>query len=235
MPPATCGLQPVTLTKMIQLLGTFFVISLSGALSPGPLTTVAIAEGSRRGKWSGWWLALGHGLAEGTYVAVIALILWLGREALLEQPHVAGLIALVGGAFLAWMGWGMAVAAWRYQLTLTGEAAKAARFGLIPTGIFFSLSNPYWWIWWALITPLYIRQSLAWGLLGVTILFLVHWSTDVGWLTGLAWLTGSGHSLIKPQLYRWVIIGCGLALLIFGIWFMTAGSRFLLTGEVQLG
>ena len=198
---------------MIQLLGTFFVISLSGALSPGPLTTVAIAEGSRRGKWSGWWLSVGHGLAEGAYVAIIALILWLGREALLAQPLVA----------------------WQHRLTLTGESAEPARFGLIPTGILFSLSNPYWWIWWALITPLYIRQSMAWGVLGILILFLVHWSTDVGWLTGLAWLTGSGHSLIKPNLYRWIIIVCGLALLFFGIWFMVVGARFLWMGEVQLG
>jgi threonine/homoserine/homoserine lactone efflux protein len=220
---------------MIQLLGTFFVISLSGALSPGPLTTVAIAEGSRRGKWSGWWLSVGHGLVEGVYVAIIALILWLGREALLEQPIVAGLIALIGGGFLAWMGWGMALAAWQQKLTLTGESTEPARFGLIPTGIFFSLSNPYWWIWWALITPLYIRQSMAWGVLGILILFLVHWSTDVGWLTGLAWLTGSGHSLIKPNHYRWIIIVCGLALLFFGIWFMVVGGRFLWTGEVQLG
>lgn len=221
---------------MLQLLGTFFIISLSGALSPGPLTTMAIAEGSRRGKWSGWWLSVGHGLAEGSYVAAIALLLWLGREAFLEQPLVAGLIALVGGAFLAWMGWGMAVAGWRDQLKLGGEtAARAARFGLVPTGIFFSLSNPYWWIWWALITPLYIRQSLAWGMVGVAVLFLVHWSTDVGWLTGLAWLTGSGHALIKPAVYRWVIIGCGLALLFFGGGFMVAGGKFLLTGEVGLG
>lgn len=220
---------------MIQLLGTFFVISLSGALSPGPLTTMAIAEGSRRGKWSGWWLSVGHGLVEGVYVAIIALFLWLGRETLLEQPLIAGLIALVGGGFLAWMGWSMTLAAWQYRLTLTGEAAEPTRIGLIPTGIIFSLSNPYWWIWWALITPLYIRQSMAWGVLGITILFLVHWSTDVGWLTGLAWLTGSGHSLIKPNLYRSIIIVCGLALLFFGTWFMVAGGRFLWTGEVQLG
>lgn len=128
---------------MIQLLGTFFVISLSGALSPGPLTTMAIAEGSRRGKWSGWWLSVGHGLVGGLYVAAIALLLWLGRDAVLEQPTVAGLIALGGGGFLAWMGWGMAAAAWRYRLTLAGEAARPARFGLVPAGAFFSISNPY--------------------------------------------------------------------------------------------
>ena len=220
---------------MVQLLGTFFIISLSGALSPGPLTTVAIAEGSRRGKWSGWWLSVGHGLAEGIYVAVIALILWVGREALLEQPLVIGLIALVGGGFLAWMGWSMAKAAWNNQLTLAGEATKKNRFGLVPSGIFFSISNPYWWIWWALITPLYIRESFGWGLWGVVVLFLVHWLTDIGWLTGLSWLTGSGHGLVSPRVYQWIMIVCGAALLFFGLWFMRAGVNFLATGQVSLG
>ncbi|GIK43030.1 MAG: lysine transporter LysE [Chloroflexota bacterium] len=220
---------------MIELLGTFFIISLSGALSPGPLTTMAIAEGSRRGKWSGWWLSLGHGLAEGLYVAAIALILWLGRDSLLNQPLVAGLIALVGGGFLAWMGWSLAVAAWRRQVTLAGEAAKEVRFGLVPTGIFFSLSNPYWWVWWALITPLYIRQSMAWGLVGVALLFVVHWLTDIGWLTGLAWLTGSGRALISPPVYRWIMLICGAALAFFGVGFMIAGAKFLATGQVGLG
>lgn len=219
---------------MIELLGTFFIISLSGALSPGPLTTIAIAEGSRRGKWSGWWLSLGHGLVEGLYVAVIALILWLGRDSILHQPVVAGVIALVGGGFLAWMGWNLAVTAWRHQVTLAGEAAKQARFGLVPTGIFFSLSNPYWWVWWALITPLYIRQSMAWGLLGVALLYTVHWLADLGWLTSLAWLTGSGRALISPPVYRWIMLICGAALAFFGIGFIIAGVKFLATGQVGL-
>jgi threonine/homoserine/homoserine lactone efflux protein len=219
---------------MFQLIGAFFIISLSGALSPGPLTTVAIAEGSRRGRWSGWWLSVGHGLVESIYVAVIALILWVGRDAILEQPLIAGLIALVGGGFLAWMGWSMTVAAWRYQLTLSGEASRQIRFGLVPTGVFFSVSNPYWWVWWALITPLYIRESLAWGLGGVAILFLAHWSTDVGWLTGLAWLTGSGKSIISPGVYRWIMVACGVVLLFFGISFVVVGLQFLRTGQIAL-
>jgi threonine/homoserine/homoserine lactone efflux protein len=219
---------------MFQLLGTFLIISLSGALSPGPLTTMAIAEGSRRGRWSGWWLSVGHGLVEGAYVAVIAFILWLGRDAILEQPLVAGIIALVGGGFLAWMGWGMALGAWQGQLTLEQETVKEGRFGLIPTGVFFSISNPYWWLWWALITPLYIRQALVWGFGGVIILFLVHWSIDIGWLTGLAWLTGSGRTILKPSVYRWILIVCGAALFFFGLTFVAAGVSFLHTGEVNL-
>ena len=220
---------------MFALLGTFFIISLTGALSPGPLTTMAIVEGPRRGKWSGVRLALGHGLIEAAYVALITLILWFGREALLQQPIVAGLIAIVGGAFLAWMGWGMGFNAWRHRLSLEGEAANPARLGLVPTGVLVTLSNPYWWIWWALITPLYIRQSLAWGLAGIFLLFIVHWSTDLGWLTGLSWLTGSGRQLFKPWIYRWVMIVCGGLLLFFGITFVIAGIQFLRTGEVSIG
>jgi threonine/homoserine/homoserine lactone efflux protein len=220
---------------MIELLSTFFIISLSGALSPGPLTTMSIAEGSRGSKWSGWWLALGHGLAEATYVALIALLLWLGRDALLQQPLIAGLIALVGGGFLVWMGWSLVSTAWRRQLNLSGQVTQKTRYSLIPTGIFFSLSNPFWWIWWALITPLYLRQSFAWGVVGVALIFLVHWLTDVGWLTGLSWLTGSGHALFNQNVYRWLMLGCGAALGFFGFSFIMAGVRFLWAGEVRLG
>jgi threonine/homoserine/homoserine lactone efflux protein len=217
---------------MFQLLSTFFVISLTGALSPGPLSTAAIAEGSRRGKWAGWWLSVGHGLVEGAYVLVIALLLWWGQESILNQPLVAGLIALVGGIFLAWMGWNLTISAWRYQLTLGGTDTQEIRVGLIPTGIIFSISNPYWWIWWALIATLYIRQAMGWGIIGVLLLYLVHWLADIGWLTGLAWLTGSGRALISPGGYRWIMLGCGVILFLFGLSFVGAGIKFLSEGII---
>lgn len=217
---------------MLQLLGTFFIISLTGALSPGPLTTVAIAEGSRRGKWAGWWLSMGHGLVEGAYVAVIALILWWGQESILNQPIVAGVIAVTGGGFLGWMGWNLTISALRYQLTLTDEANKETGLGLVPSGIVFSISNPYWWIWWALVAVLYIQQAMVWGIVGVVLLFLVHWMSDIGWLTGLAWLTGSGHKLVNPRVFRWVMIGCGIILLFFGLTFVIAGIKFFSDGII---
>ena len=220
---------------MIQLLGTFFIISLTGALSPGPLTTVAIVEGSRRGKWSGFRIAIGHGLVEMVYVAAIALIIWFGRQALLEQPIVIGLIAVVGGIFLFWMGWGMGYGAWTHRLSLEANEDTDSKLGLVSTGSVVTISNPYWWVWWALVTPLYIEQSLTWGVVGLAILFLVHWSTDLGWLTGLAWVTGSGKALFSARIYRIVLIVCGAALLFFGITFIVAGVRFLVTGDVSLG
>ena len=220
---------------MAQLLGTFFIITLTGALSPGPLTTVAIVEGSRRGKWSGIRLAIGHGIAEFPYVAAIALIIWLGREAWLRQPLIVGAIAIVGGIFLVWMGWGMGYGAWKHKLSLESDTETDSRLGLVATGAVVTLSTPYWWIWWALVSPLYIEQALGWGVLGLLIFFIVHWSVDLGWLTGLAWITGSGRSLFSPKVYRVVLIVCGAALIFFGVTFFAAGIRFIVTGEVGLG
>jgi threonine/homoserine/homoserine lactone efflux protein len=196
---------------------------------------MAIVEGSRRGKWSGIRLSIGHGLVEVVYVALIALILWYGRKALLDQPVIIGVIALVGGLFLIWMGWGMGFGAWSHRLTLEGDVASESRLGLVETGLVVTVSNPFWWVWWVLATPLYIEQSLAWGALGVAILFVVHWSTDLGWLTTLSWLTGSGRGLFSARIYRLVLIVCGAALLFFGASFVIAGIRFLVTGEVDLG
>ena len=217
---------------MLSVLGTFFVISLSGALSPGPLTTVAIVEGPRRGKWSGVKLALGHGLVEAPYMAVIALLMWFGRESILRQPTVAGLVALIGGGFLVWMGAEMAYGSWKGRLNLDEQASQEAPFNLVTTGSLVTLSNPYWWVWWALITPLYIADAFIWGVLGVVILFLFHWSTDLGWLTAISWVAGSGRQLISQRLYRWVLIACGGFLVFFGVSFIVAGARFITTGNV---
>ena len=61
------------IVAVFPLLTTFFIISLTGALAPGPLTTVAIVEGSRRGKWAGARIAVGHALVEAPYMALIAI------------------------------------------------------------------------------------------------------------------------------------------------------------------
>ena len=220
---------------MFPLLATFFLISLTGALAPGPLTTVAIIEGSRRGKWAGFSIAIGHALVEAPYLALIAILIWVGHETILQQAYLAGPIAIVGGGFLIWMGARLALDSWRGKMMLTDLASQESKVGLVRTGTLVTLSNPYWWVWWALITPLYIRDALAWGALGVAVLFFVHWSTDLGWLTGLGWLSGSGRGVIGPRLYRWVLIVCGGALLFFGVTFIIAGIGFIATGTVSLG
>jgi threonine/homoserine/homoserine lactone efflux protein len=216
------------MTNLLVLYATFMLISLSGALSPGPLTAMAISEGARSGRWSGSRLALGHGLIEIPLVFGIAY----GLGTWLRQPLVSGLIGLGGSAVLLWMGYGLVMGAWRGQMRLSGgdgQAPGALRFGHIPGGMALTLFNPYWVIWWATIGAMYVGRVSLFGstLLAIGGLALTHWLTDLGWLGGLSLLVGSGSGLIGERGYRAVLLACGGFLLAFGVYMAWSGIGFL--------
>jgi threonine/homoserine/homoserine lactone efflux protein len=208
-------------------LASAFVISLTGAMSPGPLTTLAITEGVRRGRWAGWWISAGHGLVEGLLVVAIGL----GLGSFLERPTVGAIIGIGGGVFLLWVGWGLVSGAWRGQLSLqattTAEAPTVTRLGLVPAGVALSLSNPYWSLWWGTVGAGLILTALEWGALGLAIFYVVHWLTDVAWLNLMSFLTGSGRGLMNERIYRGVLMACGLFLLGFSVYFVVSGLRFV--------
>lgn len=213
---------------MLELAGVFFIVSLSGALSPGPLTTLSIAEGARRGRWSGLWLSIGHAITEAALVFAIAY----GLGVWLKQPVVGAIIALLGGVFLAWMGWGLVSGAWRRRLTLVGAMAGKAptvtRLGLVPAGIALSLGNPYWSLWWVSVGAGFILASQRWGLTGIFVIFLAHWLGDFLWLTGLGLLVGSGRRVLSDNLYRGVLLACGVFLILFSVYFIYSGVGFVM-------
>jgi threonine/homoserine/homoserine lactone efflux protein len=211
---------------MIELAGflaSTFVISLTGAMSPGPLTTLALSEGARRGRWAGWQLSAGQGLVEGALVVAIGL----GLGNFLRQPVVGAVIGVVGGGFLIWMGWGLVSGAWRGSLSLaaaaSGEAPAVTQLGLLPAGVALSVSNPYWSLWWASVGAGLILTALKWGVIGLAAFYLVHWLTDLGWLNLMSFLTASGRGLVNERIYRAVLLGCGLALIAFGGYFFVTG------------
>jgi threonine/homoserine/homoserine lactone efflux protein len=214
--------------SLFVIYATFMLISLSGALSPGPLTAMAISEGARAGRWSGSWLAVGHGLIEIPLVFGIAY----GLGTWLRQPLVSGLVALIGAGVLLWMGYGLAAGAWQGKMRLTGgdgRAPGALRFGHVPGGIALTIFNPYWIIWWASVGALYVGRVnlLGSSLLAVGGLAVTHWLTDLGWLGGLSLLVGSGSGLIGERGYRAVILVCGVFLLAFGVYMLWSGVGFL--------
>ncbi|HSP56049.1 MAG TPA: LysE family transporter, partial [Dehalococcoidia bacterium] len=157
------------------IFGTSFVVSLTGALSPGPLTTVAVREGVRRGFWAGPALAAGHGVVEGLLVIGLAL----GLNKLLDNDTVTATIALLGGGFLVYLGLRTVITAPKQELHLESEGVPVgpafpggapgapssgvirampadAATGLAVSGIALSVSNPFWVAWWATIGTAYI-------------------------------------------------------------------------------
>ncbi len=213
------------MTKLIAIFTTSLFVGFSGALMPGPLLTVVISGSARRGFWEGPALVLGHAVAEFLIVAALAA----GLSRLLKRDLVAGLIGLLGGAFLLWMGLDIARSAWWGTVSL--ERATGAEAGLqlgpIITGIVVSISNPYWILWWATVGASYVALSLGRGPLGLGSFYFGHILSDLSWYSLVALLIARGKTLLSQSVYRLILLVCGLFLIALSIYFVYSGINFL--------
>ena len=213
---------------MWELVGislSWWLVSLSGVMMPGPVSAMAVTEGTRRGPVAGPLVTVGHAAAE----AVMLGLLVLGMNRVLQQPPVIGAIGILGGAVLAWMGWGIAGAAWRNRLDPPAEAVgRSAGRSLVRTGLLTTVTNPYWLLWWATVGAAYFVRFTRFGPLAVAGLFFIgHISLDLGWNSFLALVVGAGRGKIPARAFRVVLGGCGVFLIGMSLYFVYSGVNFL--------
>jgi threonine/homoserine/homoserine lactone efflux protein len=241
---------------LLAIFANTFVISLSGALMPGPLFALSVRETLRRGFWVGPMVAAGHALIE----LVLVIGLALGLSKFLDEGLGTAVIALLGGLFLLWMGYQMVRTAPRQELKLEPESAAsgnpmssspvgyrrrlvAAMGGtdavttssrplpmlgvLVPAGILVSVANPYWIIWWASIGMAYLTESLDYGAAGVSSFFTAHILSDFLWLSFVAFVLASGRRMMSTRTYRIILLVCGVFLLVIGVRFLYSAVDFL--------
>jgi threonine/homoserine/homoserine lactone efflux protein len=194
-----------------------FTLALSGALVPGPLFTVTIVESARRGFIAGPLLMIGHAILE--FLLVLAIIKGLGPY--LRAPLVIGIIALIGGAVLLWMGIDMIRTADKFSLKWeSSDASRSNTTHPILIGILASISNPYWTIWWVTIGMAYLMAAIKFGYAGVIVFFMGHISADFLWYSVISYGISRGKRLLKDRSYQMMIRVCGIFLLGFGGWFL---------------
>jgi len=212
---------------VIELVGIAigsFLIALSGALMPGPLFTVTISESLKRGKWTGPLLIIGHGILE---LSLLVLIL-AGLEPIFKINIVVGTISLLGGFILLWMGCTTLIRAQKETLSYQVKGKKFLSFGPVVTGILASLSNPYWFIWWATVGLGYMVASFKYKWAGITAFFLGHIIADFSWYTIISFSVASGKKFISDRIYQIVLLVCGGVLCFFGIMFLYLGWQRVL-------
>ena len=192
-----------------------FIIALSGALVPGPLFSITVAESAKRGASAGPLIIIGHGILE---ISLITLII-LGVTPFLTSPSAKTVICATGGLVLIYMGYRLIRDARGIRLFLTGGEARR---GLHPvfTGIVGSVSNPYWIIWWVTIGLGYLVSSLKFGFLGVVAFFIGHITADLAWYSLISLAVSKGKKIMGDRGYRPLLYACGVFLVFFGIWFL---------------
>lgn len=209
--------------SLTTLFFTAYVMGFSGAMMPGPLLTVDIHESYRRGMKTGPLLVLGHAILE----LVLVISLTMGLYSVLIQPLFKAIVALLGGLVLLWMGWVMAKDAWQRKISLQYEQL-GENSGMSPVlaGIIVSISNPYWIIWWATIGLTYITQALQIGTIGLVVFLTGHLLADLTWYSVISFAVVSGKKIIKENVYRVILVICGLFLIVLGVYFIYSATKF---------
>ncbi len=209
-----------------------FVVALSGALMPGPLFTYTIAktvQAPRRGFLVGLWVSLGHAALE----ALLIVGLLAGLSELLRLRLVIWIVGGLGSILLLYMGVGLLRDAIRGRLPdLAPGAVSPTAGGLqrLPSavgGVLVSMSNPYWWIWWATVGSAFMVQyRIGWGswpLLAA--FFLGHETGDLAWYLTVSSLLHWGRRRISPRLYRGILAACGVFLIAFAAYLAVSIAR----------
>jgi threonine/homoserine/homoserine lactone efflux protein len=232
---SSAGLWPV--------LTLSFVVALSGALMPGPLFTYTIAktvQAPRRGFLVGLWVTLGHAGLE----ALLIVGLLAGLSELLHLRLVIWAVGGLGSLLLLYMGVGLlrdAIRGRMPQLAHGGEpgnptaepaaaSPKATGLQRLPSiigGVLVSMSNPYWWIWWATVGSAFMVQyRIGWGTWPLlAAFFLGHEAGDLSWYLTVSSLLHWGRRRISPVLYRGILAACGVFLIAFAIYLAVSIAR----------
>lgn len=212
--------------ELLVLAGSWWIVGFSGAMMPGPVTTLIVTESARKGFIAGPLVTIGHVVLE--LVMVVALYFGLGD--VLKQASVAGAIGLLGGVFLLWMGLGIVKSAASGQVSLSATArATGARAESNPVvaGLLTSAANPYWLLWWATIGASYLITFRAFGMPGVIAFYLGHTLADWVWNSVIAFIVATGRRIMTDRVYRGILIACGSFLVVFSFYFLYSGIGFL--------
>ena len=208
-----------------------FLVALTGAMTPGPLFTYTIIKSikaSKRGYLMGLWVIAGHAVIE---MAIIIFLL-LGFSFILENILIVRIIGLLGGVILVYFGISILRDVYCGNIStsfLNSSEKQNQRADLFTNkglenpifgGMIVSMSNPYWWVWWATIGLAFMVQFNVsfkqWPCL--LAFFLGHEAGDLFWYLIVSFLTFFGLRHLNKRVYYGVLICCGAFMILFGIY-----------------
>ena len=196
-----------------------FIISISGAMQPGPVTATAITMGVRN-RWAGSLLAVGHGIVE--FPLMVLIIFGLGTIFQKTSAQIA--IGIMGGLILLYMAYGM----FKTASHPVSTEAVASKDKPVWAGIIFTISNPYFLIWWATVGLGLATSATKLGLHAFVLFAVVHWLVDFMWVTALLFASFHGTTLFGPKVQQRVMQVCAGAMLFFGLFFLYKAGVMLI-------
>lgn len=196
---------------LLAFIVTAVLVSLSGVMAPGPMTTAALAAGARN-RHAGAVMGLGHALVELPLIALLAG----GAGALMDARGVRSGIGLVGGAFLLFMGLQLL----RSMNKTQDEARAPVQRHPFWVGSVLTCANPYFLLWWATVGLTLATRAFEFGLVALAVFTIAHSLCDIGWLEVLSQASFKGTQVMGARSQKTISLVCGVALAGFGVKFI---------------
>lgn len=212
------------MTSTFSLFFLAFTITLTGAMAPGPLLTYTIMKTVRtekRGYLTGLYVIMGHAVLE----AAVILLLLAGFASLLRNETVLKVIGCTGGAVIIIFGVSIVYDAGRGKISFSADDEKKSKSSAVIrspvlAGILVSMSNPYWWIWWATTGLAFMmNQSVSFASKPrLAVFFIAHEAGDLVWYLFVSVAVFLGMRRFKTNVYSVVLFACGVVMILFGLY-----------------
>lgn len=195
---------------------TSFGVGLSGALVPGPMLTVTISDSVKKGFTAGPLIILGHFITElAIMLAILAGLGWI-----IGSQTAVFIIGTFGGLVLIFMGYNISKPD-KILSDIEKEEYGTQKYGSVMGGIITSLSNPFFYIWWATIGCTFMFKGLELaGIVGLLGFIIGHWSADLSWFSTISFFSSRGSKVMADRTYKVVMMICGVFLVLLGFYFI---------------
>jgi len=202
---------------ILSFIATVVVVTVSGALAPGPLFFTNITHGTRSGAKGGLAFSVGHTIIELSLVMFLALTL----QVVINEPLIKLIVGIAGGTALLVFGVLQIRGALTSKSAVASEKQPTLKNPLLLGTVFTGL-NPYFIIWWLTIglTLIVTALELA-SFVGVFIMYVSHVWMDYAWLIGTAYLAKKGTNLAGRKGYKILMVIFGAILVYFGVYYLT--------------
>jgi len=204
--------------NLTDVVSKTLLITPSGALSPGPLSAVAVAVGASLGFVGGLLVALGHMIVEMPYVYVLVRSYSRAESFIRRWRIPLNTVVVVFLAYFAFLLLKDSISMYTGGVGQAGgtSIAGASRLTAVAMGMLLTGTNAYFLAWWITVGYPLIEASARNGRTGLAVMYTSHVWMDYVWLALLAWGGGASRLLgVKP--YATLLGILGLILLFFAV------------------
>ncbi len=201
----------------MEYLVTGIILGLSAGLSPGPLFSLVLSESLRHGAGAGIRVALAPLITDLPIIGVSLLFL----THLSESGTALGIISLMGGVFVAYLGF----ETFSSREPITGPAEERPQS--MGKGIMTNFLSPYPYLFWISVGSPSVFKAYGSGRMKAAMFVLGFYSCLCGSKVILAMLTSRGRHLIFGKPYLLCMKALGVLLWLFAASLFSEAARLL--------